>query len=836
MGSYAHSQPNLEGLVQEMSVEEKTLLIAGANFWETSPIDRLGIPRLKVSDGPNGARGENFENGVTSACFPASVSLAATFNGELAGRIGKGLGQETKTKGARVLLGPTICPHRHPTGGRNFESFSEDPLLAGRLAAEYINGLQSENVGATVKHFAVNEQESNRFTIDAHVAERALREIYLKPFEIAIKNSKPWSVMTSYNLVNGTHADMSKYLLIDVLRKQWGYEGHVMSDWGGTNSVADSLNAGHDLEMPGPAIQRTPENIRKALKSGELSMETLDARVLANLKLLQQCGCFDDASIPPEQALDLLEHRALIRQAGAEGCVLLKNDNNILPLQKSNLRSIGMIGLAKQFLGHGGGSAAVNAHRKITAYEGFEEAVGDSVQLNYAEGARIWRSLPALSEGVTNLENKPGFSVNCYNDKGESAGIKEIPGSSFRSFEDRNVTRVTISGTYTPTVTGRHYISFATAGNTKVFINDDLVWNIEGKSADIMALLLGVAKEDQQRYDFVAGQQYKVRIEASAIGDPNSPLSILSDNVIGVHLGLVHQDFYEADLIQEAVEVAKASDVAIVFVGNTPAWETEGTDRDDMDLPKDGSLNRLISAVAAANPKTIIINSTGSPIRMPWVSEVSAILQAWFAGQEAGHSVADVVFGSFCPGGKLPVTFPKSLSDSPAYQNFPGDLEKNRVDYKEGIYIGYRHYDRNPESVLFPFGFGLSYSTFDVSDIEVSSSSFGKGQTLQVTAKVSNTGNQEGSEVVQVYVGASDAGTVDRPLKELRGYAKARLAPGKATSVSVGLNDESFAYFNEEKNKWSVDAGHYTVFVGTSSTQIHATKQVEISTSFDFEP
>ncbi|KAF2011944.1 glycoside hydrolase family 3 protein [Aaosphaeria arxii CBS 175.79] len=836
MGSAPVGSPDLEGLIKQMTLEEKALLTAGANFWETNAIERLGIPRMKVSDGPNGARGENFENGVTSACFPASVSLAASFNEDLAGHIGKALGQETKTKGARVLLGPTVCPHRHPTGGRNFESFSEDPLLAGRLASKYIEGLQSEGIGATIKHYAVNEQESHRFTIDAHVSERALREIYLKPFEIAVKNAKPWSLMSSYNLVNGTHADSSKHLLIDVLRKQWGYKGHVMSDWGGTNSVHESLNAGHDLEMPGPAIHRKFEKIKKAIDEGKLTVETLDERVLANLRLLGQCGVFEDPVIPPEQAIDLPEHRALIRKAGAEGAVLLKNEKNILPLQKEKTRSIAMLGLAKQFLGHGGGSAAVNAHRKITAYDGFQEAVGDKIELKYAEGARTWRNLPPFSEGVANSNGKPGFTVNYFKNSNKPAYSKDFAAGAVKSFEDPEVTRVVMSGTYTPPTTGKHYISFSTIGNTKVYINDDLVFNYEGQSADVMALLLGVAKEDQKRYDFVQGQQYQIRVDASIVDDADSPLSFLSSNIIGFNFGFMRQELFEADLLTEATDVAKSADVAIVFVGNTPSWETEGSDRDDMNLPMNGSQDKLIAAVAAANPNTIVVNSTGSPISMPWVADVPAILQSWFPGQEAGHAIADVVFGAAYPGGKLPVTFPKKLSDAPASDNFPGDLKKNFVEYKEGIYIGYRHYDQKPDTVLFPFGFGLSYTTFEVSNASVSSASFSKDQTVSVTADVANTGAREGSEIIQVYVGPSQSQSIDRPIKELKGYAKAHLAAGSKTSVSVTLDKESFSYFNEAKNKWSVEAGKYTVSVGTSSTQIVSTLEVEVKESFDFDP
>ncbi|KAF7670956.1 glycoside hydrolase superfamily [Alternaria burnsii] len=802
----------LKGLITQMTFEEKVSLLCGSSFWETSGIDRLGIPRMKLTDGPSGARGEDFNSGLSSACFPAGITLAASFSEQLAREVGKALAQETQTKGARVLLAPTVCPHRHPLGGRNLESFGEDPLLAGRLATEYIKGIQGEGIGACIKHFAANEQETNRSSIDARVGERALREIYIKPFEIAIKGSQPWSIMTAYNVVNGTHADSNKTLLNDILRKQWGYDGHVVADWGGMNSLATALNAGVDLEMPGPASWRTVENIQRALDNNEVSMETLETRIFENLKFLQRSGGFDHATIPLERAEDLLEHRALIRRAGAESAVLLKNKNDVLPLNKEKIGSIAMIGLAKQCLSQGGGSAAVNPHHNITPFKAFEEAVDGKIQLSYAEGAPVLRNLPACSKDVVDLDGNPGFS-----------------------FQDpTGYSRVIVTGIFTPSTSGKHYISLATLGNTKVYINDELVYDIEGKSADVYAILIGVAVEEQKQFDFVANKPYQIRLEASTVEDPDVKESFMS-KCLGFNFGFMEQHLMEADLLQEAIDVASSSDVAIVFVGNTPAWETEGADRITMALPRDGSLDRLITAVAATNPHTIVVNSTGSPITMPWLQDVSAVLQAWFPGQEAGYSIADVIFGSACPGGKLPVTFPKALSDAPAFDNFPGNLEANFVEYKEGIYIGYRHYDRKPETILFPFGFGLSYTTFDVSNVSISSTSLEKGLCLTVTAHVTNTGARPGSETVQVYVGPSNEGAIDRPLKELKGFAKVHLCPGAQQSISVSLEAEKFAYFNEERGMWAVDAGEYAIFVGVSSAQIVSTKKVDMSASFEFD-
>ncbi|KAF3037664.1 hypothetical protein E8E12_006844 [Didymella heteroderae] len=754
----------LKGLIKQMTFEEKVSLLCGASFWETASIERLGIPRMKLTDGPSGARGEDFNSGVK----------------------------------------------------------------------KYIKGVQGEGIGACIKHWACNEQETNRSSIDVRVSERALREIYLKPFEIAIKASQPYSIMTAYNVINGVHADSNKHLLTDILRDQWGYDGQAVADWGGMNSLAMALNAGTDLEMPGPPSWRTVDNIQKALDSGEVSMGTVEARVFENLKFLQRSGGFDHPAVVPERAEDLPEHRALIRRAGAEGAVLLKNQNKILPLDKRNIGSIAMIGLAKQCLSQGGGSAAVNPHH-VTPYAAFEEAVGSTIQLNYAEGASVLRNLPACSEGVVDLDGRPGLSFQSFDEKGEAGATTNIPSSTFQSRDPTGFSRIMLTGTLTPSVSGKHYISLATLGNTKVYINDDLVYDIEGKSADFYAILMGVAVEDQKQYDIVAGQSYRIQLEARTVEDPEVQNSFLS-KCLGFNFGFLAQPLMEADLLQEAIEAAKASDVAVVFVGNTPAWETEGADRESMNLPRDGSLDRLVSAVAKVNSKTVVVNSSGSPITMPWLDDVSAVLQAWFPGQEAGHSIADLIFGSRCPGGKLPVTFPRCLSDAPAFNDFPGDLEANYVEYKEGIYIGYRHYDQKPETVLFPFGFGLSYTAFHVSHVSLSSTILGYGQRLNVTADVTNIGIREGSEVVQVYVGSSCQGQIDKPVKELKGYAKVHLVPEAKQSVSVSLNAGSFAYFNEESGNWSVDAGKYMVYVGVSSTHTIAAQEVSIHAAFEFDP
>ncbi|KAL2841031.1 glycoside hydrolase superfamily [Aspergillus pseudoustus] len=824
-------------LIREMTLEEKCSLLAGADFWRTTAIERLGIPSLKMSDGPNGARGENFFGGKTSACFPASVSLAATWDPGLVQAIGHALADDTKTKGARLLLGPTVCPHRQPLGGRNFESFSEDPFLAGSLATKYIKGLQSNGIGAVIKHYAANEQETLRNTIDVRVSERALRELYLRPFEMAITEAKPLGVMTAYNSVNGDHADMNEFLLKKVLREEWGFIGLVMSDWGGTNSLVESLNAGLDLEMPGPPTHRTLKAVQEALESGRLAMETLDSRVATNLECLARTGCFGKTlSSSEEQAVDLPEHRALIRKAGSNGIVLLKNRGNVLPLEPANYRSIALLGLAKEYLGHGGGSAAVNSHHKVTPFDALHEALGDSCELKYAEGTRIWRSLPVLSSGVTTREGQPGFDVEIT--FGNSTPNKSIvsPVSALRFTELRNIAAVVMAGVYKPAESGAHYLSFTIFGEATISIDSEVVLQTEN-SRDLMGTLLGAADAVQVQHNFIAGKEYHIQISAKAGDASDSGISVLGNSYLGFSLGLAHQQEYEADLLSSAVDAARTSDIAIVFTGHTPEWETEGVDRDTFALPKNGSQDKLVKAVAAANPNTVVVNCTGSPISMPWVSDVAAILQAWFPGQEAGHSIADVLLGKVNPGGKLPTTFPRELDNCAAAANFPGNVQNRVVHYEEGVFVGYRHHDRFPDGVLFPFGFGLSYTTFSIDDasVEISTQVLTSAEsTITVRVSVHNSGQVSGSEVVQIYVQYLDHNpAIQRPIKELCGFGKVELDPGQLGWMEQTVASRALAYWNDGKKLWSVDAGNYALHIGTSSTFIHAVKRFSVPTAFD---
>ncbi|CAI6341698.1 unnamed protein product [Periconia digitata] len=828
-----NASPDLDAIVQSLSLEEKASLLAGRDFWETVPIPSKGVPAIKTSDGPNGARGAEFVGGTRAACFPAAVCSAATWNPHLSRRIGNALAEETQSKGARVLLGPTMCNHRHPLGGRNFESFSEDPLLAGKLAAQVVNGLQEKGIAATIKHFAANEQETERLSVDEIISERALREIYMKPFEIAIKEANPWAVMTAYNKINGCHADAHDFLLKKVLRGEWGWKGLVMSDWGGTNSTAAALNAGLDLEMPGPTQHRQFKAIKDAIDNGELLEVTVDARVRNILELIEKVGAFEHPEIPPEKSIDNPEHRLLIREVAGQGLVLLKNTSNTLPLKRENLKGkkVALLGLAKEALIHGGGSASLNAHYRISPWDGMRSTYGEDVEFAFAKGAHTYRQLPPLSSHCTDSSGKPGWSLELF-ERGKPEkpvhteyGYKEAAFNPIGGF-DSKWKNVRLSTTFVPTETGQHYLASSGMGPTSITINDTLVFEQKGDIDDPMAFLLGGVAEKEFQYPFTQGVSYQITIRSSPPGGGDDHGGILA-GLQGFRMGFMYRDEHNKDLVSQAVDIAKECDYAIVFTGHLPVWETEGQDQLSFHLPKEGSQDDLVEAVASVNSRTVVVNSTGVAVAMPWLSKVAGVIQAWFPGQEAGNAIADVISGAVNPSGRLPISWPKNIEDAPAYGNFPGTKKNGQltVHYEEGVFVGYRHYDRIPQEKLqFPFGFGLSYTTFSFSNASVSPGSHGK---FKSTVTVSNTGEQPGATVVQLYIGRIGA-SEKHPIKTLAAFQKVFVGIGQDQTVKLEVGHRDFAYFDEASGYWKVDEGRYWFSFGQSTSDIQARVEVTI--------
>jgi beta-glucosidase len=612
----------IEELISQMTLEEKVSMLAGADAWHTVAVERLGIPTMKVTDGPAGARGAASSAGPTSACFPAGVALAATWNLELVERVGKALAEETQAKGAHILLAPTVNTHRSPLAGRNFECYSEDPILTGRLATAYIKGLQSGGVGACIKHFVCNDSEFERLSISSEVGERALREIYLRPFQIAVREAKPWAVMSSYNRINGTYASENSYLLLDILKGEWGFEGIVISDWYGTYSP-NIAKGGLDLEMPGPA-RWMGEKTLEAIQSGEVSEEAIDDKVRRLLRTMHKAGLFERPELQPEQAIDKPEHRHLARQVAAEGIVLLKNGDSILPLDPSRPKSIAVIGdNAKRPSFIGGGSTRVTPHYVITPLEGIQNRAGKSVQVDYALGCAIHRSLPMLDkswlrDSITiqyfsnqDLDGDPVHTETT--DKLEVVWYSHaVPSVELTDFSAR------LTGVLVVPESGAYELSLSSTGRSRLFIDGDLVIDLW----DDVSSRRGRGWSKSTEVALVADQPHQLRIECAPRSAMSEP-SLSEPDLPIYHLRVGGAPKIPADPIQQAVALAAKSDVAIVFAGLTNEWESEGFDRSDMELPGDQA--RLIEQVAAANPNTIVVLNAGSPLNLDWLDKVAAM-------------------------------------------------------------------------------------------------------------------------------------------------------------------------------------------------------------------
>ncbi|GJC87606.1 beta-glucosidase B [Colletotrichum liriopes] len=819
---------DIEAILRSLTLEEKVRLLAGRNFVETGDVPEKGVPAIKTTDGPNGTRGAAIDGSTKAACFPAACSIAATFDRALARKVGYALAQESKAKGARCLLAPTVCIHRHPLGGRNFESYSEDPFLAGKLASEMIQGCQSLGVSATIKHFVANEQETARTTVDEAISERALREIYLKPFEIAIKEAKPWAIMSAYNLVNGKHCDSNEWLLKEVLRGEWGWEGLVMSDWGGTNSVAEGIEAGMDIEMPGPPRIRKPAAVLDAVRKGEVTEDVIDERVRAILEWTEKLNGFRDPAITVEKAIDRPEHRALIRDAGARGIVLLKNDNNILPLTKDKVegKTIALIGYAKDGLAHGGGSASVNAHYRLSPWDALHSALGDRVTFTYAKGAHKERLLPPSASRETSARFRVFYEFG-KEDAEPVSVLNSYPNSAYSPLGSQESMWKTLDivGDFTPFETGTHYIACSGIGPTQVWVDDEIVFEQEGNCADPMGALFLAANEPEIKHAFAAGKTYRLRIHSK----PPTKIGLeILEGRTGVRMGFALESDHDADLQGEAARVAAEADLAIVFTGHDPQWETEGRDQESFHLPcgQDG----LVGVVAKANKNTIVVNSTGVAVAMPWLDDVSALAQSWFPGQECGNAIADVLTGAVNPEGRLPVSFPARVEDAPAHGNFPGERDADgqlKVEYAEGVFVGYRHYDRVGTDVLnFPFGYGLSYTTFSHANFRVAKKGDAADE-LEVSVDVSNTGAVAGGAAVQIYAGKTER-SADTPAKVLVAFDKVRLQPGERQTVALGVSAKDFASFDETERQWVVEAGEYSFSLGESAAKAIQTVPVTL--------
>ena len=797
----------IENKLNELTLAEKVSLLAGADMWRTVAIERADIPALKVTDGPNGARGQDGNTGPSSADFPVGMAMGATWNPELIKQVGAALAEETKAKGSHVLLAPTVNIHRTPNAGRNFECFAEDPFLSGTLASAYINGLQENGVAACIKHFVANDQEFERFSISSEVAERPLHEIYLEPFRIAMA-AQPWSIMSAYNRINGTHASENDVTLHDILKDRWGYDGYVISDWYGTYS--ENVPGGYlDLEMPGPARWMNPEKIMAAIEAGEIEESHIDDKVRRLLRILTRVDVFNNPETA-EQAIDKPEHRELIRNTAVEATVLLKNENNLLPLNLDETKTIALIGENGRWVQTmGGGSSQVNPHYLVFPLEGIQNRVDDSAQVLYEIGTPVFKQPPLLDlDWLTAVSGEKGVTLE-YFDGLELAGdpvhsqVITKTGLGWFGTVDPYVDPANFSARLSATLTvpeTRDYeFHLTTMGQARLLVDGQAVVSLWEKSDEW--------RTETGTLALKAGDSYQLRIEY--VTSPEAQYRAVRVSC---------PPAMPEDPIATAVSVAAKADVAIVLAGLNSDWESEGFDRPDLELV--GKQNELIARVAAANPNTVVVLNVGSAVTMPWIDAVPAVLQQWYAGQEAGNSLADVLFGDANPSGKLPTTFPVRYQDNPAYINFPG--ENGKVYYGEGLFVGYRYYDKREMDPLFPFGHGLSYTTFTYDNVRLNKDSFSGDEEIAVSVDITNNGDVAGQEIVQLYLRDVESRLV-RPLKELKAFAKVSLDPGETKTVTLSLNRQSLSFYDPAQSKWVAEAGEFEVLVGASSRDIRGT-------------
>lgn len=667
------TREKLQELIGKMTLEEKASLCSGADFWHTESVERLGIPAMMVSDGPHGLRKQDQEadhlgvnDSIKAVCFPAGCGTAASFNRELITGMGEVLGEECQAEGVGVILGPAVNIKRSPLCGRNFEYYSEDPMIASEMAGALIKGVQSKNVGTSIKHFLANNQETRRMSSSSEVDERTLREIYLAAFEGAVSSQKPWTVMCSYNKINGTYAAEHKEALTDILRGEWGFDGFVVSDWGAVNNRVPDLEAGLDLEMPASG-GINDKQIVDAVKEGRLEESVLDRAVERILNIVYRFEETRDKSA----VFDRDKDHEYAKKVAEETIVLLKNEDGLLPLpEKEEIAFIGKYARQPRF--QGGGSSHINSHKVTGAWD----VVKDWGNITFAEG---------------------------YGDQ---------------------------------------------------------------------------------------------------------------------------EDVTDEALIAEAVEKAGKAKAAVIFAGLPDAFESEGFDRSHMGMPN--CQNELINRVAAVQPNTIVVLHNGSPVEMPWADQVKGIVEAYLSGQAVGAAVVDILFGKVNPSAKLPETFPYKLEDNPSYLYYLGEGDK--VEYREGVFVGYRYYDTKKMDVRFPFGYGLSYTTFAYSNLKLSAEQIKDTDTLTVSVDVTNTGSMAGKEVVQLYVSDVES-TVIRPVKELKGFDKVNLQPGETKTVTFTLGKRAFAYWNTQIHDWHVESGEFRILVGKSSRDIQLEETVTVEST-----
>ncbi|MDR6687839.1 beta-glucosidase [Arthrobacter sp. 1088] len=813
------AEERIRELAQSLSLEQQIQLLTGADVWSTHAIPEIGLSRIVMSDGPAGVRGEDFDERHDSISLPSSSALSATWSVETARRYGQVLGQEARRKGVHAVLGPTINLHRSPLGGRHFECMSEDPRLTATMAAGYVAGVQSMGIGATPKHYLANEAETERFTSDSVVDERPLRELYLAAFEDAITEARAWLVMSSYNSINGTTASENK-LLESPLSTEWGFDGVVVSDWTGVRSV-DAANAHQDLEMPGPVGHWGPK-LLAAVEDGRVSREAILEKVTRILRLAARVGALEGFEPAVTGLPAKLDGAAVAREVAVRGAVLVRNEGGILPLDAATLKSVAVIGHnAEEARTQGGGSATVMPKYTVSPLEGLRKALPDDVKVTYARGAKVAEGLQAFPRTSLHnpVSNVPGIRVTFLAEDGTELSGEDRLASHLIWFGigiPEGAAIIRMETDWTADSAGVHHLGVGTVGHIRLSLDGAEVFNDEIQDdTDVLGAALFDPPKTVHAVETAAGQL--VRIEAE--------YRLPKEQIIPFTAILLGEETVVADPqaeIDAAVEAARDSDVAVVVVGTNAAIESEGFDRKDLDLP--GFQNELVQAVAAVNPRTVVVVNSGSPVVMPWLKNVNAVLLGWFGGQEFGNAIADILLGAEEPGGRLPTTWPAALEDVPVLNTTPVD---GKVVYSEGIHVGYRAWlkqqgEGGPAPAL-PFGFGLGYTTFEFGTAHAPQS-VTAGNDVVVHVPVKNTGTRTGREVVQVYLERIGS-AVERPVRWLAGYAGTHLAPAGTDSVEVRIPAKAFAHYD---GGWQFERGSFRLLVGRHVADSFQTLDIEV--------
>ncbi|KAI9632811.1 putative beta-glucosidase [Dioszegia hungarica] len=841
-------------LLKQLTMEEKISLLAGKDWWNTVPVPRLNIPSVKVTDGPNGARGESFYHMCPASAIPCATALGATFSTSLIETAAHLLAKETKARNATCLLAPTINIQRSPLGGRAFESYSEDPTHSGLIAAAYVKGLQDNGVSATIKHFVANDGEHERNGVDSIMAERTLREVYLRPFQIAQAKSQPWAYMTSYNKLNGTHCSEDKWLLQDLLRGEWKHDGLVMSDWFGTYSVSESINAGLNVEMPGPTVWRGSHQVNHLIRAHKINPRAIDKVVGETLTWVQKLTkantelVYAKPSKEKTRSSEQTEDAKVIRKLAADGTVLLKNEKEVLPIQGK--RKVGIMGPnAKAKVLTGGGSAQLRSLWSQSPWEGLEANKPEGVELEYTLGAYTAKFLPVLDENFTAASGNKGFDLKHYPLKDEEMSIEGSEPAVTEEWDESSMFMAEgfpqlgpqwlteLTSTLTSPIDGEYEFSLAVTGQAKLWVDGELVVDNTVEQVRGTSFFNCGTVEVKGSAKVQKGKTYQVRALHDARAGKfakagaNTPFRI-----VGIRVGAF--PVFDADqAIEDAVKLAKSVDTAVIVAGLNADWESEGYDRPTLSLPLRS--DELISRVAAANPNTVVVIQAGSAVSMPWINDVAGVVYAWYGGNETGNAIADIVYGSVNPSGRLPISLPVREQDIAASQNFKS--ARTKIHYEEGIWVGYKHHNARGIAPLFPYGHGLSYTSFAYSGLKITGQpkegvTDAKDWMMDVEVTVENTGKKAGSHSVHFYTcppNETETG-LRHPSHSLQAFGKVEnLQPGKKETVKVTLDKYAISHWDDLYKTFRAEQGEWTIKIGRDAQTLEG--EVKFTIEEDLE-